>query len=113
QTSGLSDSKVEEITDTSHIPYTQVEEADSGDSGVFIIETEDDTTTIQIFSPSEDEEKTFRIDYMVKDLAVRHNDTGELYYKFLGDENQTPINNFIVNIHLPGRDIDDHIRVFA
>lgn len=113
KTSGVSDIEIEEITGTSYIPYTQVEKAKKGDRGVFTLENEDNKVVMQIFSPAEDEEKTFRIGYLVKDVAVKYNDTGELYYKFLGDENQTPINHFMVNLHLPDKDINNHIKVFA
>src|SRR5690606_15675835 len=67
---------------------------------------------LQIFSPSEDEIKTFRIEYTVKNVATKYADTGELYYKFLGDENETPIDFLGINIKLPGK-ITDKVKILA
>lgn len=113
KTSGVSNIQVEEILEGTTAKYTQVEDAKKGDSGVFLLDEDDDKTIIQIFSPSEDQIKTFRISYTINDLAIKYNDIGELYYKFLGDENETPIENFLVNIHLPQADRENIVEVFA
>lgn len=112
-TSGVVDIKVEEITGDLATDYMLVNDADKGDSKVYLVKEEKKGILIQIFSPSKNEEKTFRISYMVKNVAVRYNDTGELYYKFLGNENETPIEMFRVNIKLPMADTKNHVKVFA
>ncbi|NLY42528.1 MAG: DUF2207 domain-containing protein [Clostridiaceae bacterium] len=112
-TFGVSDISVQEIMGTTGKEYVHVEDAKKGDSGVFLIKEESDKIRIQIFSPSEDQEKTFRINYKVKNVAVRYNDVGELYYKFLGDENETPIDIFKVIIRLPQEDLNNQVKVFA
>jgi len=113
KTSGVSAIQVDEITGTSFKKYIQVEDAKKGDSGVFLIKEKNNKIVIQIFSPSKNEEKTFRITYVVKNVATKYNDTGELYYKFLGDENKTPVDSFTVNIKLPRPDTDNKVKVFA
>jgi len=111
-TDGLDNIKISELQKGNEIPYTQVEDAEKGDNKVFKVNDEGDSIVLQIFSPSEDEEKTFRIEYTIKNVATKYADTGELYYKFLGDENETPIDFFGINIKLP-RNITDKVKIFA
>ncbi len=113
KTSGLQDIKVAEVTESGEFQYKKVKDAKKGDYGVFIVSEERKVNRLQIFSPSRDEEKTFRISYIVKNVAIMHNDIGELYYKFLGSENETPIGSFTVEIRLPQKDINDEVKVFA
>jgi len=70
KTSGVSDIRVQELIGTALKKYTRVEEAKKGDSDVYLIKDETDKITIQIFSPLEDEVKTFRISYVVKNVNV-------------------------------------------
>jgi len=113
KTSGVADVKVAMVNDSSLSDYSLVSDAENGDRDVFTLEKEKNKIIIKIFSPSEDETKTFRISYIVNKVAVKYNDTGELYYKFLGKENETSIDNFIVNISLPDGDDTDKIKVYA
>ncbi|NLY76918.1 MAG: DUF2207 domain-containing protein [Tissierellia bacterium] len=112
KTDGLDNIKVSELDQGREVAYLQVDEAEKGDKQVFMVKDEGDRLVLQIFSPSEDEEKTFRIGYTVKNVAVKYMDTGELYYKFLGDENETPIGFLGINIKLP-QNINDQVKIFA
>lgn len=111
--SSIENISVNEIKDTQKEEYKLVEEAENGDEGVYTIDKESsDSIQIKIFSPSEDQEKTFQISYSVENIAVRYNDTGELYYKFIGSENTTEIDNFSVNVQLPGK-INEKCHIFG
>jgi len=112
-TSGIEEIRVLENSKNKVLEYNEAEKAKKGDSNVFLINDEKNTTVLQIFSPSKDEEKTFRIIYTVKNVAKKYNDTGEFYYKFLGSENETPIDFFSVVITLPQKDIENKVKVFA
>mgnify|MGYP001156490572 CR=1 FL=1 len=111
-TDGLEGLQVTEMLRGEEIFYTPVDTANNGDSNVFMTILEGKGINIKIFSPSEDEEKTFRLYYTVKNVANRYNDTGELYYKFLGEENATPIDFFGVNIKLP-QARNDKVHIFG
>lgn len=111
KTSGVQDIKVVELTNSGEFQYKKVDTAEKGDYGVFLISADSNVNRVQIFSPSRDEEKTFRISYTVKDVAIRYNDIGELYYKFLGSENETPIGSFTVEIRLPQNDVYDEVKI--
>jgi uncharacterized membrane protein len=113
KTSGTADISVDEITEGGPIPFGLVENAENGDSGVFTAKRENEKTVLKIFAPSDDEKRTFRIHYTIKNVAVRYNDTAELYYKFIGDENATPIGRLQVNIVFSQRVEGDNVKVFA
>lgn len=112
-TSGIRGIEVGMVDGNSLLGYKEVNKAKNGDEGVYTIDEKDGRLIIKIFSPAKDESKTFRLNYIVKNVAVKYKDTGELYYKFLGDENKTSIGRFIVNIHFNQNDKDNMIRVYA
>lgn len=111
-TDGIKNLELYEVIKGEEIPYNHVDSAKKGNIGVFTSSEKGNSLEIMIFSPSEDETKTFRIKYTVKDLAIKHKNTGELYYKFLGDENSTPIDYFSASIKLPNSD-RKNTKIFA
>nr|WP_209661986.1 DUF2207 domain-containing protein [Acetoanaerobium pronyense] len=112
-TSGIEGITVLESNQSGAIEYQRVQDADLGDRNVFIAEETNNGITLQIFSPSNDENKTFTLIYTIKNVAIKYNDIGEIYYKFLGRENDTPIDFFAVNIVLPENDVNNDVRFFA
>ncbi|CCQ97063.1 Membrane protein-like protein [[Clostridium] ultunense Esp] len=111
-TEGLENLQVSEMVKGKKILYSRVNEAKNGDSNVFMTINNGDSVNIKIFSPSKYEEKAFRLSYIIKNVAVKYKDTGELYYKFLGKENSTAIGFFAVNIKLP-QPKNDKVKIFA
>lgn len=113
ENSSIQSIKLGEVLENELTDYTQVEKAKKGDEGVFTTESDNNKVRIMIYSPSKDEFKTFRISYVIKNVATRYNDTGELYYKYLDDDNKTAINKFVININLPVEDNSDKVKVFG
>lgn len=113
KTSGVSDIMVQELANGTVVDYTLANKARNGNSGIYTVKEKNNKAIIKIFSPSEDEKKTFRISYIVHNVAVKYKDTGELYYKFIGKDNETPIGSFIININLPEADNENKVKVFA
>lgn len=109
---GIKDLKISLLTNGNEDPYSLVESAKNGDANVFTVKEDKNNLEVKIFSPSKNEEKTFRLQYIVRNLAVHHLDTGELYYKFIGQENETPIDNLSININLPYEDREE-TKIFA
>lgn len=101
-----------EIDKGAKIPYREVEEAREGDRNKFTLARDKKDLEIKIFSPSADEVKTFRLKYLLTNVATIHSDTGELYYKFLGEENKTYIDYLSVDLFLPSFE-KDNINIFA
>ncbi|NLY48161.1 MAG: DUF2207 domain-containing protein [Clostridiales bacterium] len=104
---------VAEVDTGSITEYKPAKKADNGDKGVYTVNEKKNKLTIKIYSPSRDEVKTFRIGYTVNNVAVRYNDIGELYYKFIGKENDTPIDRLVIDIYLPYEDRTGEVQAFA
>lgn len=111
-TDGISNLLLFEVINGEEIPYANDQNADIGDKNVYSIEDNSNEVEIMIFSPSEDQEKTFRIKYTILNVAKLHEDTGEFYYKYLGEGNDTPINYFLANLSLASTDMEN-VRIFA
>lgn len=114
KTSGVENFNIQEVSsNNATFNYSQVKEAKNGDTGVYTLAEKNSKIQLKIYSPSKNEIKTFRISYLVKDVAIKYKDCGELYYKFLGKENKTFIGNFTVNINLPSADNSNKVKVYA
>ena len=111
-TDGIEGLEVYELSGGNLLPYELDENADVGDSNVYSISFADNAHRVQVFSPSEDEDKTFRFNYTVNNLAVLHSDIGEFYYQYLGEENNTFIESFTASLSLPQFNRDD-LHIFA
>lgn len=112
-TDGIENLELYEMLEGKEQPYNLVNSARNGDNGVFALEEDRDDFIIKIFSPAKKNTlKTFRFKYIVKNVAVKHVDTGELYYKFIGKENPTPIEYFSASIRLPNRN-REKTKIFA
>jgi uncharacterized membrane protein len=95
-TDGIADIELYEVVDGTEKPFTLNQKAKKGDRNVYSFEEDNNSINLMIFSPSKEEEKTFRIKYTLLNVAVMHNDTGEFYYKYLGEENETPIDYLLI-----------------
>jgi len=112
-TDGIENLEVYEMIDGKENPYKFVSSAKNGDSGVYLVIEENNNKTIKIFSPSKKNTlKTFRLKYTVKNVAVKHVDTGELYYQFIGRGNSTPVEYFSATIKLPNSN-RERTKIFA
>lgn len=111
-TDGIEGLEIYEVSGENLIPYGLDENADVGDSNVYATIEENNALRIQVFSPSEDEDKTFRFNYKVNNVAILHEDTGEFYYQYLGEENETFIEYFSATLSLPQFNSED-IQIFA
>ena len=83
--------------------YTQTNEiiAKNGMEGYYTTSQQNNMQQIKVYSPSENTTKTFKIDYIIHDLCVKHNDIGELYYNFIGGAWEVEIKNLNIDIYLP------------
>lgn len=113
KTSGVTDIRVYMADGEDLLEYTLASKAKNGNEGIYTVEEKDSRLIIKIYSPSKDEEKTFRLSYVVKNVAISYRDAGELYYKFLGKDNDTYIKSLVANISLPGEDKTGMVEAFA
>jgi uncharacterized membrane protein len=109
---GISDITVSEHKAAS-LPYKEVKSASNGDKGVYTLERESNSVRVKIYSPSKDETKVFRITYKIAGAIKKYNDIGELYWKFIGKENETSIGNLQINLMLPVGASKEQMKVFG
>lgn len=81
--------------------YKEVRYATNGDENVYTAEKKEGIYRIKVFSPTQNSKKTFILEYNIEDLAVQHNDVGELYYNFIGGKWQCEIEKLNIDIFLP------------
>ena len=89
------------IENDNEVNLTKVQRAYNGDKNVFTEEKRYDMYKLKVFSPSNNENKTFKLNYILKNLCVSHNDYGELYYNFIGGEWECTIKKLKIDIWLP------------
>ena len=99
--SGITVESVSKIAGSSEFKYNNSSYGRNGQDGIYTIENTSQIYKVKVYSPSEDETKTFKIKYTIKDLCVSHNDTAELYYNFIGGDWECAINNLNIDIYLP------------
>ncbi|MDR7870878.1 MAG: DUF2207 domain-containing protein [Tissierellaceae bacterium] len=108
----IDDLHVYEIVNGQELEYVQNQRAKKGENAAYSVDPSNNNINIMIFSPSENESKTFRLKYLLNDVAAIHADTGELFYKFIGKNNATHIDYFKADIILPKFNQDD-IKIFG
>ena len=81
--------------------YKQTSSAYVGQNGVYTYKKSNDSYEIKVFSPFNSNYKTVTYHYKLTNVAVKYNDIAEMYWNFIGDEWDCPINNLTINLYLP------------
>ena len=93
--------KVSTIINGAETAFTEVKFATNGNKNVYTTTNEKGLKNIKLYSPSNDTTKTFKVDYTIDDLCVKHNDIGELYYNFIGGAWEATIKKLNIDIYIP------------
>lgn len=108
---------VSEIIDSSEKTYTKVTpnslSAHNGNTGVYTVSIESGIMQVKVYSPAQNENKTFNINYVLKNTCVKHNDIGELYYNFIGGNWKCKIEKLNIDIFLPVNKSTENLRIYA
>jgi len=72
-----------------------------------------DGNSYKMYFRSDDEKVAFKITYTIKDVAVLHQDVGELYWTFIGSDYDDKIRDLQIKVNLPNIDATDKFRVWA
>ena len=89
---------VGEVRDGTLVPF---KESSSGMDGTYSVTQEGSNVRIKIYSAHSDEKAQFQISYSLSNLAVRYDDTSELYWKFVSDGWDRESQNVTCRLHLP------------
>lgn len=90
--------------------FEKVSDASKGDYGVYTEDTLSDGVSYRIFLPDSKKE-AFYIKYVLKNMAVSHEDVGELFWNVLGDQLSESIGTLKVTIEFPNN--QNELRVWA
>lgn len=88
----------EEITGVKEFSKTNV--AHTGDTNIYILRNDEDKDYLRIYK---DDNNAYYLKYVIKDLAVKYNDIGEIYFNILKN-NPDRIKNLKITINLPNND---------
>lgn len=77
--------------------FTKVNVASTGDSNIYLNRSDTGKEYLRIYKNSKE---AYYLKYLIKDLAVKYSDIGEIYFNVLKD-NQDKINNLKITINLP------------
>ena len=88
--------------------FSQVDYADSGDSGVYTVTTQNSALELKVFMPQEDgDEASVRISYVLHGAVMAWSDTAELYWKFVGPEWEDVSENVTLDVSFAGASAGD------
>lgn len=79
-------------------------------------ETEGNMVTFRIYDQSANERKSFLLEYQLKNVITKYNDTAEFYWKFFDQSNSSPIQRIQIEITFPGKTINtetEDLKVFG
>ena len=93
--------KVSTIKNGTETEFSKVTSATNGNKNVYTTTNESGLQKIKVYSPSNNTTKTFKIDYVIDNLCVKHNDIGELYYNFIGGAWEVTIKKLNIDIYIP------------
>lgn len=104
---GLEDVSIYIVRDGKREKITEVSNASLGESGVYTVEyDENGYVTYRIYEPSKNENKTFVIEYTLKDVAVMHSDVGEVFWNFVGGKVECRIDNLDIALSINSGNIE-------
>lgn len=91
--------------------FKRVSSASPGSSHVYKVDNYSDNISLTMYNYTENRERIFYIEYILKDVVVIHNDIAELYWTFVGQNFDDNIDEVMITINLPKRATD--LRVWA
>lgn len=80
--------------------------------GSYYIENRDNSFYVKWFYRAKNESRTFVLKYLVTDAITVYADIAELYYKFIGENNQKDVGFVNVNVELPQYASQDSVRIW-
>ena len=97
--SGIKDVKIYVLEDGNTRLFNKVGSASIGDIGVYTEEKDSNGyITYRIYEPSKNENKMFVIEYTLQNVAVVHDDVGEVWWNFVGGGVECKISNLNINV---------------
>lgn len=93
--------------------YTQVSEQNGRPYGKYYVGKTTDNIHIEWYHNSEDVDRVFTVKYSVTGAVTSYNDTAELYWQFVGDKWDVPMENVNIKVTIPQGAQKSQIKVFG
>ena len=81
--------------------FDKVSSASKGDYGVYTVDYSSDGRSVLIYNPSS-YDNAFYIKYRISNIAIRHNDVGELGWNLVGNQLTESVGTLRAYINIPG-----------
>ena len=85
-------------------PFTNVASAENGESNKYIVSKINGGYRYRMYYKTSRSSTAFLIRYTLKDVAILHNDCAEVYWNFIGDDFEDPINDLNIRVNLPKKE---------
>ena len=92
---------------------TSYRESKSEEPGTYTVQSSEYSFYVRWHYQAQNQTKTFTLHYLVTNVITVYQDVAELYYKFVGEENEMPVGQVTVNIQLPGQITSDVVKAWA
>ncbi len=116
---GSSGITVTGVTDDRGTTYTPMNDTSAIDDpthrvpGTYLVVDTGDTVEVHVFHSSSNETRTFTLSYVAAGAAKRWQDTGELYWKLIGEGWAVPTAKFSALVRVDGVTSKDQMRAWA
>jgi uncharacterized membrane protein len=93
--------------------HTSYRESESQQPGTYEIEKNEYTFHVRWYYRANNQTRTFTLHYLITNVVTVYDDVAELYYKFVGEENEMPVGQVSVVIKLPGQISTSDVKAWA
>ncbi len=103
----------EMMDDTDFIPLRKTSYLEDAQNKEYVESSLQDGKSYKMYFETIEGTSAFLLDYTIKNVVVKHEDVGELYWNFVGDGFDDNINYVEIRVHLPKKDGGNLFRVWA
>lgn len=93
------------------VDFSKVLSADNGDKRVYVQTIRFDGLTYRLYNKSKGDTLGFYLEYIVKNVGIKHTDVAEIGWNLMGTELSNDIENYEARIHIPGNQTE--LRAWA
>lgn len=105
---GLEDVSIYVVRNGQREKLSEVGSGRLGQDGIYTVSRDSNGyITYKIYEPSKNENKTFVIEYTLKNVALKHNDVAEVFWNFVGGNVECKIENLNISLSLSSGNLED------
>lgn len=105
---GIEDVSIYVVRNGQREKLSEVGSARLGQDGIYTVSRDSNGyITYKIYEPSKNENKTFVIEYTLKNVALKHNDVAEVFWNFVGGNVECKIENLNISLSLSSGNLED------